>query len=80
MPGSDCYVGHCPKCGRINYEVTDCLCGNCELENLADTDEPTDEEADEFVSKFNERIDMRELANEILGSIATITTDYKNKH
>ena len=70
LPGSDCYVGHCPKCGRINYEVYDEICGHCELDAIADEEEITDEEAYRFTAKFQEEIDMRKFANDLLGSIS----------
>ena len=74
--GGPNHRGICPDCGSDTYTCHDELCESCYDEQNQDYDEPTDEEADNFVSKFNERIDMRLLANDILGSIAGITNEF----
>ena len=50
LPGSDCYVGHCPECGKITYTCYNELCDDCFDEH--EFEQVTDEEADEFTNRI----------------------------
>jgi len=77
--GGPNHRGICPDCGSDTYTCHDELCESCYDEQNPDSEEISDEDADLFVAKIQKRIDMREFANELLGSIAKITNEYKRK-